>query len=151
MLTFNLPCKPYTKRYLENCFGSPAYLRQDSAIGKYFFQLVGEPTDDRASVINMEYTQMITIQITEAVFLQKGYVLSKTNIQKFNRFVEDHFKTQIHIMLNTLVEIQDIKIKDAIDFVYDKFDMDETFFPLETIVKDYYRYRKSSNGLIIKR
>lgn len=141
MVTFNLPCKKYTKHYLENCFGAPAYLRNDSVIGKYFFQLVEEGSQKRESERFYDYPESCTIIIRQDLFMRKGYMLSKTGIREFNTFVEDHFKTQVFIMLDTMVHFQNCEINRAIDCVYDKFDMDETIMPQETIRRNYHRYR----------
>lgn len=152
MLTFNLPCKPYVKQHLINCFGSPAYLRGDSGIGKYFFQLVADPTEHQDTKCTHEYQEQITIRITEDIFLRKGYVLSKTNVRSFNNFVEDLLKTQSRNIIDTILSVNDgMKITEAIDFVYEQFNMDETVWPLETIKKDYYRYKKRSEALTVNK
>lgn len=142
-LTFDLPCKPYVKHYLEHCFGAPAYLRSDSMIGKYFFKLLENP--DNRFDLNAESkhnTALCVFEIKEDVFLRKGYMLSPTNARDFNRFVEDHLKTQINQLLDLIGNFKGDQIKYAIDIVYDKFDMDETVLPYETIKQSYYRYRK---------
>ncbi len=151
-LTFNLSCKPYVKEYLENCFGSPAYLRQDSVIGKHFFMLVEDVSDlqaaDAKKVSAHEYPATITIKITEFVFLQKGYVLTPTNQRNFNKYVEEHFKAQFFLVLDTITETSNVKIREAIDYCYDRFDMSERFLPMDLIIKAYYRYRGRRNALI---
>lgn len=143
MLTFNLPCKDYTKHYLENCFGNPTYIRKDGVIGKYLFQLIDKNYTRREKEITFNgYNAECTILITEDVFLRHGYVLSKTNTQEFNRFVEEHFKAQIRTMIDVFIKYELRTFVEAVDCVYDQFDMDETIFPFDTIKKDYQRYRK---------
>lgn len=148
MLQFNLPCKPYVKHYLQNCFGSPIYLRQDSQIGKYFFMLVEDVVQKYDKECKTDYKAIATIKITEDVFLKKGCVLTKTNIRKFNVFVEDHFKQQVFIILDTVTQISEMKIKEAIDYMYDYFDMTESFLALDTVVKAYYREKRTRNTLL---
>lgn len=146
MFTTAIPVKPYVRKYLENCFGTPVLMRKDSAIGMYFYQLVDDPTERR----NSEYggfQDQVLITITEDVFLRKGCVLTDTNIIRFNNFVEEHLKMQLRIMIDTLIEFQEVKIKDAIMVVYDKFNMDETVLPYETLKKDYYRWSKRQDAL----
>ncbi len=130
---------------MENCFGSPAYLRRDSHVGKYFFQLVDDAREEAESEKMFDYDAVCSIQIREDIFLRKGYMLSKTGTRFFNTFVEDLFKTQIRTIIETMVEFQGQEINKAIDCVYDKFEMDETIMPHETIRKDYQRYRKALN------
>ncbi|OFY87860.1 MAG: hypothetical protein A3F72_03025 [Bacteroidetes bacterium RIFCSPLOWO2_12_FULL_35_15] len=151
MFTASIPAKPYVRKHIENCFGTPALMRRDSAIGKYFYQLVGDPKttkDKRIADCNAYYSDLITVKIVEEVFLRKGCVLTKTNIVEFNRFVECHLKMQMRIMIDTLMEIKKIKKKEAILFAYDKFNMDETVLPYETIKKDYYRHEKGLEPLV---
>jgi hypothetical protein len=146
-LEFNLPCKHYVGHYLKTQFGNPIHLTNRTDIGRYFFSLVEDASFNREKEIVKGYKHEVVVLITESVFLKKGCVLTKTGIQDFNNYVEDSFKKQVNTMLDTLVEINDVKIKHAIDFVYDKFDMDETILPLETIVKQYYRNRKARKAL----
>lgn len=147
---FNLPCKFYVGHYLRTKFGNPVYLRRDSDIGKYFFSLV-EDASERRDKEYKPHRHEIKVQITEDVFFRKGCVLTKTNIIAFNNFVEADLKKQINLMLDTLVEINDIQIKQAIDFIYDRFDMDETIFPMETIIKQYYRERNRRKALNVNK
>lgn len=147
MVVFPLPCKPYVKHYLKISFGSPANIRHDSVIGKYFFQLVSDPVDRREAYDLFDYRDEIEIKITQDLLLRKGCILTKTTLRYFNLFVENHFKDKIHIMIDSLVEFQGIHINKAVELVYEQFDMDETIFPHETIRKDYQRYRKRLEGL----
>ncbi|MES2590887.1 MAG: hypothetical protein V4608_03295 [Bacteroidota bacterium] len=123
-------------------------MRRDSDIGKYFYSLVDDACGAKDKRITV-YRNEIKVLIVEDVFFRKGCVLTKTNIVEFNNFVEKDLKKQVNIYLDALCEINDIEIRRAIDFVYDKFDMDETIFPLDTIVKQYYRKRKACKGLSI--
>jgi hypothetical protein len=150
-LKFNLPCKPWVKHYLENCFGSPIYLRQDGVIGKYFFELVEDASSEYDKECTTEHTVQAVILITESVFLRKGCVLTKTNQRQFNRLVENYFKQQLYLVLDTVVEINDMKIREAIDYAYDRFDMNEAILPLDTMVKAYYRERQERNALKINK
>jgi hypothetical protein len=124
-------------------------MRKDGAIGKYFYELVENPDVTQDYLCKKFHPCEVTIVVTENVFLRKGCVLTKTNQRKFHTFVEDYFKQHIYQVLDTVTEINDMQIKQAIDFVYDKFDMDETIFAMETIVKAYYRERESRNTLKI--
>lgn len=148
---FMLPCKFYVAHYLKSKFGDPVYLRRDSDIGKYFFSLLEDANteDDHKYEKNSKHNSEVRIMITESVFLKKGCVLTKTNTVYFNRYIENDFKKQVNLYLDALVEVNDIQIKKAIDYVYDRFDMDETIFPMETIVKQYYRDRQQRNKLIV--
>lgn len=145
---FNLPCKYYVGHYLKTKFGNPVYMRRDSDIGKYFYSLIEDASEKRDKEYSPHKNEIIVL-ITEDVFLKKGCVLTKTNIIAFNNYVEADLKKQINLVLDTLVEINDIQIKKAIDFVYDRFDMDETIFPMETIIKQYYRDRKARKALTV--
>jgi len=145
MLTASIPVKPYVRKHLENKFGNPVMLRQDSAIGKYFYQLLEDPSRGRDRQYS-EYTDLVTIRIPEKVFLHRGCMLTDTNITNFNSFVEDQLKQHLRLMIDILLEFNEVEIKEAILIVYHKFNLDETVLPYETIKKDYYRYRKRSKA-----
>jgi hypothetical protein len=145
MLTCNLPAKNYVKCYLEKSFGNPVRMRKESAIGKYFYRLLEDAEDDQSSKYR-DYSDCVKIEIPYHVFLKKGCVLTKHSITEFNNFVEDVIKSQMHAMLDTLIDLQGIEIKKAIDYYYDTFGFDETVFPYETIKKSYYRYRNTRDA-----
>jgi hypothetical protein len=139
------------KHYLEHCFGSPVYLRQDGVIGKYFFQLVEDANQEYDKECKNEYTSSVTIKITQSVFLRKGCVLTRTNTRNFNVFVEEYFKSQVYLILDTVNQINSMTIREAIDYAYDRFDMSESVFPMDTLVKAYYRERQRRNALNISK
>lgn len=149
MLTCVIPVKSYVKRHLEKSFGTPTYMRKDSAIGKYFYRLLEDASDDGSDEYR-GYPDSVTIHIPYHVFLKKGCVLTKASIIEFNNFVEDMIKGHMHSILDTLIEVQGIEIKQAIDYYYETFGFDETVFTYEAIKKSYYRYRKASEALPTK-
>lgn len=152
MYTFELKCKKYVKHYLEHNYGKPCYITGYDPIGKYLFYLLDNSCTRHDKQISFNaYTEKVVIEIKEDIFYRKGYELSNTNVVAFNKFVEDHIKTQIRIMMDALVEFGGAKIPQAIECVYDKFDMDETILPFDTIKKDYQRYRARTESLLVKR
>ena len=105
--------------------------------------MVEDASETREKTLKLDnYTSMIELKITQDMVLRKGCVLTKTNVRAFNTFVSDHFKTQIHAILDTLTDIQGMQIKKAIEIIYDKFNMDEAIMTHEAIRKDYQRYKK---------
>lgn len=143
MITFPLPCKKYVKHYLERCFGSPVILREESNIGKYFFRIITEPTqeNDKKAGKGQWRDAECLIEIKQRLMLRTGYVLTPSDVVKFNCFVEEHFWEQVDLIFEIMVEKNKTKITDAIEFVYDKFGMDESVLDKETIKKHYQRYR----------
>ena len=151
MIIYHLPCKDHVKHYLESAFGikgKPLSIPAGSSIGKHFYLLIEDASTEREKKLKLDkYTSTLEIKITEHIVLRKGCVLTMTNVRAFNTFVSDHFRNQIHSMLDVLVEIQGMDIKKAIEVVYDKYDMDESILTHEAIRKAYQRHKKRLKAL----
>ncbi len=144
MIIYHLPCKDSVKHFLESNFGvkgNPILLRKSSYVGNYFHALVVDASEKHDKKPN-NYRHVVPIKITEDMVLKKGCILTGTNVVAFNTFVHDYFKNQIHVAMDVLIEMKDIKIKEAVDMIYNKFDLDESIMTYEAIRKDYQRYKK---------
>jgi hypothetical protein len=75
--------------------------------------------------------------------LRTGYMLTPTDVVKFNSYVEEDFWEQVDLIFEILVKKENYKIVEAVEYIYEKFDMDETILDARTIKKHFYRYRVS--------
>lgn len=143
IVQFILPCKNHVKHYLQLRFGNPCQMRNDSFIGKYFFELTKSNSQSFDKNFKIEqYASELTIRISQDLFLRKTTLLTKTNVIAFNTFVATNFMHEINIMLDTLIEFNGMEIKQAIECIYEKYNMDEAILTYDNIKKNYYRYKK---------
>lgn len=150
MLHLEVPVKPYIKSYLENRYGSPAKLAGNDIIGNYFIKLLEDYSREQDKSIDISYySQKIIIAVNQDIVLRNGSYITKTNVRDFNRKVERIIKERIHDFLNAALKYSpNIQFKKAIDDFREENGLPEHCFSYEAIKKDFYRYRKESNGLI---
>lgn len=160
-VTYFLPCHAHVKVYLEKCFGCTrtlrpgdepvkvVMLRGDSSIGEMFYGLVRDGSMRFDNVISNNYKETCIILITEDVMLRIGMVLTKTNVRKFNRFVDKRFREEVNIILDAVTELGDAEINSLInDYIYPKYGMDEYVIAHETLRKSHARHRRRLKDLL---
>lgn len=131
-----IPVKRYVKRFLEVKYGEPALLQRNDNIGKYFYELVDHPNQERDSRIKLSrYTDHVTIGITKTIFLQRGYVLTPTNVVAFNNFVEDHISVALEYFVCGAVIVGEKKRSMAYRTFLDIICLNESELAFETLKK----------------
>ena len=144
-----LPAKRYVKRYLEVNYGTPAEINNRSFIGKFFYMLVEDSSQENDKKIKLTgYKDMVTLKLTTRCFFRKGCILTPTNIVLFNSFVEDVIKSGLeHFMLGAVKVGKKKKAESYYGFM-DLMSMSETDFPYETIKKHVDRKGIFKNTLV---
>jgi hypothetical protein len=140
-----IPAKRYVKRFIEQKYGAPALLDRSDSLGKYFYQLVEKPSQEKdLRFNNKKYPEYVTIALTQSLFFQRGFILTPTNIIAFNNFVECTIFTALEFFICGAVSMNDGKIKKtkAYEKFLDTIRLTENDFPYETIKK-----RVDRNGL----
>lgn len=135
-----IPAKKYVKRFLEVRYGQPAVITKADAIGKFFYTLMSRPRQSDDKRFNTKtYPEYITIQLTQRVFLQRGYVLTPTNVIEFNNFVEDYIDLSLEYFVYGAFLMGRVKKAQAYREFLKRMKMTEDDFPFETIKKKTYR------------
>ena len=140
-ITVQVPVKRYVRRFLETRYGTPALLNRTDAVGKYFFELVDRPTQEKDKRYqNKNFPELITIQLTESIFLQRGFVLTPTNVVAFNNFVEDHIEMAMEYFIGGIVAGEKrngyrIKKVDAYEEFLNKIQLNFDDLPYDTLKK----------------
>lgn len=148
MLTIQVPTKLYIARYLTVKYGSPAKLTRKELEGAYLYELIEDPRRERDSEAGT-FRHTIDVELPDRVLMRKGYYLTPTNVSNFNswmeRFIKIEMRNHIDVILSRNPETE---IRDAIYDYQKKYQLHDDYFPFDSIKKDYYRYRKRTNGEI---
>jgi hypothetical protein len=143
--SFDLPCKPYVKCFLERNFGDKILITQKSSIGKKLYALIRDPRHDQDSKF-YPFSTKAKITLKESFYIASPVFLTKTNITVFNNFLEDLVKWEMRTYVDAArcgaaMTGQFLRISDAIRMFSEAYNYCEVSFPFDTMKKDYYRYR----------
>jgi hypothetical protein len=95
------------------------------------------------------YDSRVKLMIPVRLFKRRGHNLNKTNIKDFNIFVQQLIKADMRFYLDFYTD-NHYKLKDAIEMVQAKMGFTEDDMPVDTIQKDYFRYREKKNLPMLK-
>jgi hypothetical protein len=139
--TIMIPVKPYVKRYLEINYGDPV----DFGCSHYFYnhvrRMVKHPSKRFEKVYSerlLRYPTFVRVLITVDDIERFGCELTRTDIVKFNELFTFHVKFLMRSMVGIRVAMG-TSVKESIMKFQDRYLFDETVWPYESIVKDFYR------------
>lgn len=137
-----LPCKPYTKRFLELNYGNPVDFTKDKTLYPQFrkkLQRQNNRYEQRYQNCNFSrYTDSIEVKITRDDFYRNGWELSKTDLVNFNRDIESRTKIFMYVIVSTRMAFG-MSLTDSISYFQDAYDFPEEIWPKESITKDCQR------------
>lgn len=138
----NIPCKPYTKRFLELNFGDPVDFTKDNSLYPLFRKKLEKKSYKRDKhymrMQSVRYQSNVDVKITRDDFYKYGWELSMTDIVAFNREIEGRAKLFMYLFVSTRISFG-MSLVDAVKFFQEKFEFPETIWPTESIVKDCQR------------
>ncbi len=138
-----VPVKPYVKRFIENNFGSPVDFHNHPRENAMFIRMLKKPCRNQERFYLSElgkYKNFVTVEITERIFYQNGWELSKTDIIAFGK----HFEKNAKMLMRSIVGVYisfGIPTNTAIAKFQERFKMEEEYWPFEAIIKDFSRYK----------
>jgi hypothetical protein len=144
MVEISIPVKPFVKQFLENKYGSPAFLTAKDPVGKYF-QLLLTNNPHHRDKRGVRYKESIEIHVSSDQFFRYGFSLSATSVVWFNNFLEHLIKSELFMFLDFHVNRQNIPQKKAIELFMDEAGFCEDTWPFETIKKAHNRHRAKKN------
>lgn len=140
--SIKIPCKPYTKRFLEMNYGSPVDFSKDKTLYAEFRNKLIRPftkDDTKYQRFKMKnYSETVDIKISEADFYQHGWELTITDIVNFNCIVENRAKTFLYVIVTPRVAFGQ-SLTECVGYFQDKYNFPESVWPKESIIKDCQR------------
>ena len=142
----SVPCKRYVKRFIENNYGSPVNFSKHPRENEMFRRMLIKPCYENECKYTTELlrqTEIVEIVVSDHDFYRYGWELTKTDIVSFGK----HFENRAKLLMRTVVGIYcnfGMPVNTAIATFQSRFHMEEDYWPLETIQKDFYRLRECS-------
>jgi hypothetical protein len=138
-MNFNvfIPVKPYVKRFVENNYGCPANFHGHPRENEMFRRMLKKPCHDmdHKYIPEMEKQSVkLEVALSDRDFFRSGWEMSKTDTKWLMRSV---VSTYISFGMSEL---------QAITKFQTRFNMEEEYWPLDSIKKDFYRF-KSTNDI----
>lgn len=136
----NIPCKSYTKRYLELNYGEPVDFTRDNTIYPSFRDKLKRQSKrhDNAYSMLAKYNTTVDVKITEDDFYTYGWELTPTEIVRFNKDIEGRSKLFMYLIVSTRISFG-MNVTDAVRYFQERFGFSEDIWPVESIVKDCQR------------
>jgi hypothetical protein len=145
--TVGIALKPYVHRYLVNAYGYPVNLYNPDVrwLRQIMIECLRKPEFrfDKRILANF-HNEETRFVISNNDFYRYGWIISKTDMLKFNARIE----SEIKFLSRTFISIEKcfgVPISTAIRNFQIRYDFTEDDFPYETIKKDLNR-----NGDYIK-
>ena len=144
-MKFNItvPVKPYVKRFLENNYGNPVDFRNHPRESEMFKRMLKKPCYDQENKYKKElclHKHAVEIAISERDFYRHGWEVSKTDIVSFGKHFEKNAKWLMRSVVSTYISFG-IPINVAIIKFQTRFQLEEEYWPFDSIKKDFFRYK----------
>lgn len=138
-----IPVKPYVKRFIELKYGFPADFSRDEEVKLLIRRCLKKPDtryDRKYEYELCTHTESLDILISQDEFYKHGWEFSKTDIVMFGKRFEVPIKKKMRGIVCFYVGMG-LNIKDSILKYQKKYQMEEEFWPYESIRKEYFRKR----------
>jgi hypothetical protein len=145
-MVIEIPCKSYTKKFLESCYGNPVDLAGEPILHNSIKIIIQGKRKIMARPDMPGYKFTVCIQLNEHVRNQYGTFLDRSKIVLLNRLIEEYFKNMFRISITVFMRCG-VRLHKAIVLTQEIFSQTEETFPFETAKKDFVRHKKSKKAL----
>ncbi len=138
-----VPVKPYIKRFLENNYGNPVDFRNSPRENEMLNRMLKKPSLIKDHMYKGDlclHTHFVEVEISERCFYRNGLELSKTDVISFGKYFEKNAKWLMRSIIGTYISFG-IPINIAIVKFQNSFNMEEEYWPFDSIKKDFFRYK----------
>jgi len=152
-ISVDIPVKRYTKAYIKNKLGEAIKLdrsQRHPVTEKLYDILEREATDPDRKRINLDYPVQVTFYLTISQFSRRGATLNHTNVKSFNAFCESLIKQRFYEVMDECWEVVP-GFEKHLPYVRKVIGIDEESWSLDSMKKDYYRYRLLKGKEILKK
>lgn len=145
---------PHVKQFLQNRYGSPIVLDEDSIFYDYLKEIVRRRPDKDLAEHNpltlSRYTEEMEFYVPKSFYSHYGLFLTKTNTIKFNRFCSEYIKDVARMELYSAF-ITTGKKEAGYETAMFKLELSADVFPFDAVKKDFQRLKQKKPGLFSKK
>ena len=140
LLKITIPCKAYTKKFLQFHVGANYKLSKQDVFGRHLTQLMRSPLNEKRYETFLDrYTAGWEITFSPNNFFNQGLATTAQTTVDFNSFVESLIKTELHAFVDMARSLGVMQAKAIRQFMV-KYDFQEEDIPYDTLKKSYTRY-----------
>lgn len=151
--TIKIPCKTYSKHYLEMRFGDPVNLVRDKVLYRQLILSLHKKSNKYRkryeSLAFSNYSQSVTIVIKRNDFYRHGWDLTRTEIVEFNQVVEIRAKELMKSYIAPRIAVG-YNWVDAITEFQQEYGFIEDIWSFEAIRKECQRNLKIERGELFR-
>lgn len=154
MITVTVPVHNFIKKFLLHRFDSTngrITMTTQVGYGIAILKIFQKRTPFDSKDVNINYTELITIEFSDYFSSQSGLYISNKNIALLNQAIKDDFEKSLfnHVMIN-LISDKDLEIETEILKYLAYFNINEEDIKLDSLKKSFYRWRKARNFLLLR-
>jgi len=141
-----IPVKPHVKNYVWSEYGKkviPLDRPHICIIQNKLLDLLTRPQRFYRYELGSQYTESLSFDLSPWISDTAGIDITPDKVMAFNSFVEMCIRERLFILLDTLREMEEVKIKAVIDTYIDHNNLLEAGIKYDSLKKAYYRYRLS--------
>ncbi|HEY5511411.1 MAG TPA: hypothetical protein VIK10_10325 [Prolixibacteraceae bacterium] len=138
-----IPVKSYVKRFIDNNYGDPVNFSRHPRERELFMRMLKKPAnynDHKYPNDSVRLCRTVEVPISDRDFYRHGWELSKTDIVSFGKHFERNAKWLMRSVVGTYISFG-TPIQDAIQKFQLRFNMEEEYWPFDSIKKDFFRFR----------
>jgi|GEM_PF-5379025 len=159
-VTFNLPLKPYLKKFLIKKYGTNYTVSTNSWLGKYIIELMDK--EYRRGNVKFDKKNCYQLVIPASVVSRIGFDISPTKIRMLESMIQKVFNSELYSYIDVTLgsnlffyneehnSYNKQKINRAILQFLKVHEIFENEIEPESIYRDYSRYRESDNNKAVK-
>lgn len=147
-IPIEIPTKRYIKAFILSQLGDKPVIDRYSVIGEKLSDLLSYKTNSERTKFSSKLNVHVRVYISYRLFKNRGCRLNETNLMYFNSFMEDYIKELFYFYMDFFIEILP-SFKTNLPTVRKLLGIDDTDWDDDAMQKDYYRYRKRKNKVLL--
>jgi hypothetical protein len=139
--------KPYVKRFIENNYGNPVDFRKSPRENEMIKRMLKKPVHQHEKMYDtrlLRQSEVVEVMISDFEFYHYGWEISKTDTIAFGKYFEKNAKYLMRTVVGLYVSFG-VPVEKAINMFQERFNLEEEYWPYDSIKKDFYRLRTKND------
>ncbi len=146
-----IPCTPLVKQYLEACYPSPLKLNRKDLECKLMLRCLDGRRRKRYNFVGTEYSEQFILLLDADLRGRVGVQLNQSEVFEINQVIKKLIYRLLFDYLDVEMEMDpEFAIKEGIKRWCTVKEMNPDTLPISSMIKAYYRHRKSKDDGMIK-
>lgn len=139
MITLEIPCKKYVKKYLIEKYGDSHQISKNTLLGLLTLELLEKNFDPKQRQI--DFDTIYVVNIGEYYVNTKGVSVSTDKLNAIGASMERLFREDLFAYVDVVVRVTEYTVMEVIRDYLDYYKITECELKLSTIYKAYQRHQ----------